>query len=192
MGEVDREDELLATLTAMQTQLAQQAALINELQAKQADGDGSLETALKEFAAQNSTPTTFTTTPCQHRYADGRQCGRYFDAHCAPDVGRRAEVGDHSFRLTPFEHEPKPKPRMYYAKDAVVVDVAPPESIEAMYLTEKQAAERLQMTVPAVRKLVKDGQLQADRIGTVVLLRKVGVERLAVLAEIALAEGITV
>lgn len=176
-------------IAQMQAQLAAQQAQIAAMQQERnVDGDGSLQTALREFS-KDITPTTFTASPCQAQTRSGAICGRAFDLHCAQDIGVPAPIHDHTFRLVPFEHEAKAKPRQFYTKDDPVQTVAAPETLEDTYLSEKQAAAQLQVSVPAVRKLVKDGQLKADRIGSVVLVRKSGVERIVALAEIAASEG---
>lgn len=171
--------QMQAALAAQQAEIAALRAARNE------DTDGSLAQALREFEAQHVTDTAWTASPCQHVDGNGRTCGRRFSSHVSERDGVRAEVADHTFRLTPLRHSDKPKPRAFYAKDEPTQRVDPTESVQDTYLSVAQAAKALGMKAAEVKALVADGQLKADKIGSTVLVRKVAVDRLLALAQVA-------
>jgi len=172
------------------TDIANETALqmLAQMQAQLAAQQAEIE-ALRQYAADRVQGTTWTTSPCQQLLADGRICGHYSDDHVAPDVGQRAKVADHPFRLNPYKPTDKPKPRGFYAADVKVQPVEAPESIADTYVTVAQAAKMLKMKPNEVKALVADGQLKADRIGSTTLVRKIAVERIVAMAQTAEADA---
>lgn len=176
-------------LAQMQAQLAAQQAEIEALRSRGGDPGGDIDEAIRQFAADRVQGTTWTTSPCQQLLADGRVCGFYSDDHVAPDVGQRAKVADHPFRLNPYKGTDKPKPRGFYAADVKVQPVEAPESITDTYMTVSQAAKALAVTVAEVKSMAADGRIRADKIGATVLVRKIAVDRLIALAQTAEADA---
>lgn len=170
-------------LAQMQAQMAEQAALIRQLQSERAaEGDGSLQAALREFEAANVQVTAYMQAPCQHVLESGRACGQVFVAHIEEREGHRPMPLGHTFRTKPVVSVTPRKGA--YAREAKVQQVQPDDSIEATYLSVGQAAKALHMTQKAVRELVNDGQIKADKVGTTILVRKVAVDRMLALAQV--------
>ena len=181
--------DAMRLIVEMQAQLASQQAEIEALRARGGDPGGDIDEAIRQFAADRVQGTTWTTSPCQQIRPDGRVCGFYADDHVAPDVGTRAKVADHPFRLNPYKANDKPKPRGFYAADVKVKPVEAPESITDTYVTVAQAAKMLGMKPNEVKALVADGQLKADKIGSTTLVRKIAVERIVAMAQTAEADA---
>lgn len=181
-AELQQQSEMAAILARLQ----EQEQLIAELKAAaENEGTGDLDFAIREFSKGRVQQTQWTSGQCRALTKSGALCGRLLDDHLAPDVGTPARVRDHTFRLTPFVHIEVRKPRNHYSRDDVVQAAAEPDAVEDTYYTERDAAARLGVTVPALRKLVKDGQVKADRVGSVVLVRRVSVDRIVALAELS-------
>lgn len=117
--------------------------------------------------------------PCALTLPSGSLCGVPWPQHRGLDHSyfaappRHREGRTDAYQLTPEERAP----------------VAPPDpsSPAEHYYSERQAADVLGIALKDLRGMLKAGTLASDRIGTVTLVRRDGVDRLVALAS-ALSE----
>jgi hypothetical protein len=188
------ETDTAQLLAEMQSTLARQAAEIAELRQRPAgDAEDALARAVREFAAQyeSDVPGARMQGPCVRLTREGQPCGRPWAHHLPDDNGRPAIVSGHSYLERDLTPGPGPRRGFYRRDDAepVTVEAVAAETLADTYMTEKDAAARLAVTVPALRGMVKAGTVKSDRVGAVTLVRRQSVERIAETAALAAEDG---
>ena len=189
----DTATDTAALLAEMQSALARQAAEIAELKSRPSpDESGELDKAIREFASQyeSDVPGAKMKGPCIRVNREGVTCSRPWADHL-PDRDRPALVSTHSYLEAPV-NPPKPAVKGYYRRDdaePVKVEAVASQALDDTYMTEKDAAAALGVTVPKMRGMVKAGTVKADRVGAVTLVRRQSVERIVQMAALAEADG---
>lgn len=180
----------MTTETEVQALRRELEELKRTMDAGQAGGDASIALARREIEAQYFRPTpSIMDAPCQHVYPDGTMCGSSWklDNDTIRPLHMPLAIGGHSYRPKPLEvpeEQAGPMYRLSKTDRALygVEEPAPKQATE-IYLSEKQAAGQLGVTVKALRGMVKAETVQADRIGDVTLVRRASVERILAMTE---------
>ena len=191
------EERMAAMEAGLQAALAEARAENEALKARidnPVEAQNALQGAIDEFSKQYraSVPGQRMVGPCQQVNRQGKVCGRPWAAHLpggSSNLGqdaRRAQVNDHSYREKPAPPPVEKAKGGLYAREQS--DVPEPVSVE--YLTEKDAAKALEITVPALRKMIQAGTVETDRIAGMLLVRKGSVDRILLTVAMNRHEGV--
>lgn len=190
--------EVAAELEAVRALRRDLEAEKERLVAGSGDDDASISVALREYESQffNAGVPSIMNAACAHVSPEGLSCGLSWKLNndTIRPVHRTPGGGTHSYRPQPLAVSDQPAGNTYHLSkreyESYGVEPEPPKTAVDTYLSEKQAAKLLAVTLKDLRAMVKAGTLAADKIGDVTLIRKEGVDRVLALAELARdAEG---